>query len=293
MPWSKTRITVATVLALLLVNSALVVIFMVVQNRSTELLPLPTETGASNDANVPTTASMPAPSGEYSEDEVVLTTFVPPRPDKDGFLSLFNGRDLSGWNYNPHIWSVSNGVIIARAPLDSRSTGHYMAWAGGEVQDFELRLKVRTTAGANSGVPVRARWSGQRWLPGYQAEINRQQSGLFVIAGTGRERQLSRAGWRTVAREENGIDILDAIEQLPDADKIEAVRAAVRNGEWSDVSVVAHDTRFVVQVNGVTVVDTRDDHPVKFVPVGMLGLEYSHKQGTNDAVEFKEIRLKL
>jgi RNA polymerase sigma factor (sigma-70 family) len=278
MAWSKTKIVVTTIVTLLLVNSAALVVVLVVQHRRSQALPAP--------------VAMPAPAGAFSEDEVVLTTFSPPPPDNDGFISLFNGRDLSGWNYNPQVWSVTNGVIIARAPVDSRTTVHYMAWAGGEVQDFELRLKVRTTADANSGVPLRARWGAQRWFPGYQAEIHGQRSGLFVIAGAGRERQLSRAGWRTVAREENGADILDALEQLPDPDKIDAARTAVQSGEWCDVAVVAQGTRFVVQVNAVTVVDTRDDHPTKFFPVGMLGLEYSHRRSTNDAVEFKDIRLK-
>ena len=139
---------------------------------------------------------------------------------------------------------------------------------------------------------MRARWGEQRWFPGYQVEIHGQRSGLFVIAGSGRERQLSRAGWRTIAREENGSDILDSIEALPDAEKIDAARTAVQLGEWCDVTIVAQGTRFVVKVNGATIVDTHDDHPTKFVPMGMLGLEYSHRSGKDDAVEFKDIRLR-
>jgi hypothetical protein len=167
-----------------------------------------------------------------------------------------------------------------------------MAWAGGEVSDFELRLKVRTTADANSGIPVRARWAEQRWFPGYQAEIHGQNSGKFVIAGPGRERPLHRTGWRTTAGQEDGTNFLQSIEPLPDADKIAAARNAVQNGEWCDFAVIAQGTRFILQLNGITVVDTRDEHPTKFVPVGMLGLEYSHKQGIEDGVEFKDIRFK-
>ncbi|HEY2952989.1 MAG TPA: DUF1080 domain-containing protein [Verrucomicrobiae bacterium] len=222
----------------------------------------------------------------------MITTFVEPAPDLDGFISLFNGRDLTGWNYNPYVWSASNGVIVARAPVDSRPTVHVMAWAGGEVDDFELRLKLRTMANDNSGVPVRARWAQQRWFPGYQAEIHGQNSGLFIIAGPGRERKLSRAGWRTIAGEENGVDTLLSIEPLPDADKIPAARMAVENGEWCDFGIVAQASRFIIQLNGVTVTDTRDEHPTKFVSIGMIGFEYMHKKGIDDAVEFKDIRFK-
>jgi hypothetical protein len=183
-------------------------------------------------------------------------------------------------------------VITARAPADSPQTVHYMAWAGGEVSDFELRLKVRTIADANSGVPLRARWQQQRWFPGYQAEIHGRNTGRLVIAGAGRERQLYRTGWRTIAGEENGTDTLQSIEPLSDGDKMDAAREAVASGEWCEFVVIAQGTRFILKLNGITMVDTRDEHPTKFVPVGMLGLEYSHKRETEDAVEFKDIRFK-
>jgi RNA polymerase sigma factor (sigma-70 family) len=278
MAWSKTKIAVVTVVTLLLVNSgALVTVLLIQHNRA-----LPKQ-------NV---ASMPVPTGPFSVDEVVTTTFAEPPADKDGFISLFNGRDLSGWEYNPHVWSVVNGVITARAPADSPQTVHYMAWAGGEVGDFELRLKVRTIADANSGVPLRARWQQQRWFPGYQAEIHGRNTGRLVIAGAGRERPLYRTGWRTIAGEENGKDILQSIEPLPGADKIEAARMAVENGEWCDFGIIAQGPHVIIQLNGITVTDTRDEHPTKFVPMGMIGFEYMHKNGTNDAVEFKDIRFK-
>jgi RNA polymerase sigma factor (sigma-70 family) len=278
MAWSKTKIAVVTIATLLVVNTAALV--------SVLLLKRP-------DARQPqTAAAAPAETNQFSEDDLVMTSYTEPVPDPDGFISLFNGRDLSGWNYNPQVWSVVNGAIRARAPLDSRATVHYMAWAGGEVDDFELRLKVRTTADDNSGVPLRARWGQQRWFPGYQAEIHGQRSGLLVIAGAGRERNLSLAGWRTIAREENGKDTLESIEPLPGAEKIPEARNAMQNGEWCEVTVIAQGTRFIIQVNGVTVVDTRDEHPTKFVPSGSLGLEYSHRRGAEDAVEFKDIRFK-
>jgi RNA polymerase sigma factor (sigma-70 family) len=278
MAWSKTKITLTAVAALLILNGGIVATVLLLQDRRA---PEP-----------PPLANDLAPPAAFSEDALVTTPFTAPGPDADGFISLFNGRDLTGWNYNPQVWSVSNGVIIARAPLDSRSTVHYLAWAGGTVDDFELRLMVRTTADDNSGVPIRARWGRQRWFPGYQAEIHGQRSGLLVVAGAGRERALCIEGWRTIASEENGRDTLQRVEPLPDATKILEARAAVEQGEWSDFVVIARGPRFIIQVNGVTVTDTRDEHPTKFVPAGMLGLEYSHRHGSADAVEFKDIRFK-
>ncbi len=278
MAWSKTKIAVVSIVSLLLVNSGVLVVVVTIQHQRSQ--------------TARKSVTPPAATDSFSADEMVLTAFNSSPPDKDGFVSLFNGRDLNGWNYNPRVWFVTNGVIMARAPVDSPTTVHYMAWAGGEVDDFELRLKVRTTANDNAGVPLRARWPDQRWMPGYQAEIHGQRSGLLVIAGAGRERELCRAGWLTIAREENGLDVLDSIEPLPNAVQIDAARAAVENGEWCDFAVIAQGPHVTVRVNNIPIVDTRDEHPTKFVPAGMLGLEYSHRQRMNDAVEFKEIRMK-
>jgi hypothetical protein len=169
---------------------------------------------------------------------------------------------------------------------------HYLAWAGGVVDDFELRMRFRVGGHANSGVPLRARWAQQRWFPGYQAEIHDQRSGLLLIAGAGRERQLCREGWRTLAREENGADVLESLEPLAEAEKITAARNAVEKSEWCEFGVIAQGTHFIVLLNGVEVVDTRDEHPTKFMRRGMLGLEYTHRQGVPDFVEFRDIRLK-
>ena len=85
---------------------------------------------------------------------------------------------------------------------------------------------------------------------------------------------------------------MESIEPLPGAEKIPEVRNAVQTGEWCEVTVIAQGPRFIFRVNGVTVVDTRVEHPTKFVSSGRLGLEYSHRRGAADAVEFKDSRFK-
>jgi RNA polymerase sigma factor (sigma-70 family) len=276
MAWSKTKITVTTIVALLFINGGVLVTVFLTQKKSTP--PQPEPVSAQSDA--------------FSDQALVTTAFTESPADNEGFISLFNGRTLDGWNYNPQVWSVKDGVIVARAPLDSMTTPHYLVWAGGDVDDFELRLKVRTAENANSGVAVRARWPQQRWCPGYQAEIHGQNTGNFVIAGAGRERKLSRAGWQTIAGEADGRDTFDAVMALPDVDKIADACATVESGQWCDFVVIAQGTHFIVRLNGVTVIDTHDEHPSKFARSGVLGMEYNHRTGINDSVEFKNIRFK-
>jgi RNA polymerase sigma factor (sigma-70 family) len=272
MALSKTKIALATVVTALLLNSGVLVTVLVIQsNRAQQRQAL--ASAATAQAGWPATA-------------------VTAPPDANGFVSLFNSTDLTGWKYNPEVWSVVNGIVVGRVAPELGMQNHCLIWAGGEVDDFELHLKFRTVANANSGVSMRAPEVKYGNLPGYQAEIEGNRTGLFVVGGPGRERKLARAGWRTVAREENGKDILEQVEQLSDAAQVAQVRQAVESGEWCDYVVIAQGTHVVIVLNGVTMTDTRDEHPTKFVPRGLMGLEYTHNPGREDSVEFKDIRFK-
>ena len=75
----------------------------------------------------------------------------------DVSTSLFNGRDLTGWDGKPGWWRVEDGAITAESTAEKPCTKHnYLIWHGGEPADFELRFEYRITGG-NSGVQIRSR----------------------------------------------------------------------------------------------------------------------------------------
>ena len=57
------------------------------------------------------------------------------KPAPEGFIELFNGRDLSGWKSSPH-WTAKNGVLEHDGVSDH-------LWSIRELGDFELRLEWR------------------------------------------------------------------------------------------------------------------------------------------------------
>ena len=66
---------------------------------------------------------------------------------QDGFKSLFNGKDLSGWDGNPELWSVEEGCITGRTTgPEQLKYNQFLIWRGGVVKNFELRAKVRVSA---------------------------------------------------------------------------------------------------------------------------------------------------
>ncbi len=73
-----------------------------------------------------------------------------------GFLSMFNGKDLTGWSGKPGSWRVEHGAIVGEsAPERPCKKTHYLYWCGGEPADFILGVKIKLLAG-NSGIQFRS-----------------------------------------------------------------------------------------------------------------------------------------
>jgi hypothetical protein len=73
-------------------------------------------------------------------------------------VELFNGRDLSGWEFRDprgrECWSVSGGAIVNSPPCpDIISTRRF--------RDFKLHVEYNLDAGSNSGVYLRGRYEVQ------------------------------------------------------------------------------------------------------------------------------------
>ncbi|MFM7832975.1 MAG: DUF1080 domain-containing protein, partial [Planctomycetaceae bacterium] len=71
---------------------------------------------------------------------------------------LFNGRDLTGWQGEVAYWRVESGAIVGEIGRgQTRNHNTWLVWTGGELADFELRLRVKLTGlpAANSGIQFR------------------------------------------------------------------------------------------------------------------------------------------
>src|SRR5262245_60628087 len=78
------------------------------------------------------------------------------KPEED-FVSMFNGKDLSGWEGSPGWWHVRDGLLVAEStPEKPCERSHYLYWRGGQPQDFEMRASYRIHGDANSGIQFRS-----------------------------------------------------------------------------------------------------------------------------------------
>lgn len=201
---------------------------------------------------------------------------------ENGFTSIFNGRDLSAWDAMPGKWKVENGAITAVG--DKQGKKNWIIWRGGVLEDFELRLKFKFTAG-NSGVQVRS-YEMDRWqVRGYQVEVAAQDKmGLWhhSLAPMRHRSHLATAGQRNVIAH----DGKKSVEQLAPPEK---VQAAFREGEWNEMTIIARGPRLIQKVNGVVLADLTDAERALSRRSGLLAFQ-DHGKGTIAA--FKDIRLK-
>jgi hypothetical protein len=97
-----------------------------------------------------------------------------PKPDKDGFYSLFDGKSLDGWKVgkNADSWSVQDGMIVVHGPGPS-----HLFYEGPvhnhDFKDFHLKAMVETFPNANSGIYFHTKYQESNWPDqGFEAQVN-------------------------------------------------------------------------------------------------------------------------
>jgi hypothetical protein len=197
--------------------------------------------------------------------------------------SLFNGRDLTGWNGDPEYWRVENGAIVGETtPEKPLRQNTFIIWEGGEVGDFMLSLDFRVNGG-NSGVQYRSKvvegWS----LSGYQADIdaeNRYTGMLYEERGRG---IIARRGQRVVIRPDGRFDVVGLVGDTAE------LRSVIKPGDWNHYEITAVGNRLVHRINGRVMVEVTDEQAEARASSGRLGLQIH--TGPPMKVEFKNIVL--
>jgi hypothetical protein len=93
---------------------------------------------------------------------------------KDGWHSLFNGKDLTGWKVNeenPSAFRVTDGALHVKG---GRSHIFYAGEVNnGKFKDFEFKAKVMTKKNANSGIYFATEYQKDGWpSKGYECQVN-------------------------------------------------------------------------------------------------------------------------
>ena len=151
-------------------------------------------------------------------------------PRKDKEVSLFNGKDLTGWEaFGTELWYVEDGMIICESGPEKKygylATRNYY-------DNYDLTVEFKQEADGNSGIFVRSFIEPEAKVNGWQVEVapkGRDTGGIYESYGR---------GWL--------IKIEDAKEDI------------LKPGEWNTMRIKVNGDNVTTWLNGQEMVNFTD-----------------------------------
>lgn len=190
--------------------------------------------------------------------------------DKDGFISLFNGKDLTGWVGSTKGYGVENGVMYCKP-----RGGGYLFTAQ-EFGDFILKFDFKLPAGANNGLAIRSPLKGNPAYAGMELQILDNKA----------------KKWAKLRPVQYHGSIYDVVA---------AKRGHLKpTGQWNSQEVRAIGPKITVILNGTTILDADLEKVIKTADAKLIARHPGLKRtrghigwlGHGSRVEFRNIRIK-
>jgi hypothetical protein len=202
--------------------------------------------------------------------------FSPVQAADEGFVSLFDGKTLAGWEQRSGKaeYRVEDGAIVGKTVLN---TGNTFLCTKKQYGDFVFEFQFKVAEGMNSGVQFRSEFYDKettveidgkpRKFPadrvfGYQYEIDPSPR-----AYTGGVYDEARRGW------------------LFDLKNNETARKAFKAGEWNSARIECKGDSIKTWINGVPAADLKDGMTKK----GLIALQV-HGIGNKTEKAGEEVR---
>jgi hypothetical protein len=145
------------------------------------------------------------------------------KADAEGFIRLFNGKNLEGWKANekPEAFKVQDGHLVVQG---DRSHLFYVGPVNnGQFKDFHFKAEVMTFPNSNSGIYFHTRFQPEGWpSQGFEAQVNntyqkdpKRTGGLYGIK-----------------------DVMNT--------------ATVKDNEWFDYDIIVKGNHIQIKINGET-----------------------------------------
>jgi hypothetical protein len=197
---------------------------------------------------------------------VFSLTAVQAQKNKNGWVDLFNGKDLTGWKQlnGKAKYEVKDGAIVGTSVMD---TPNSFLTTEKDYGDFILECEVKVDNKLNSGIQIRSLSKPEHQngrVHGYQVEIDPADR-----AWSGGLYDEARRGW------------LYTLEINPPAKK------AFKRDAWNKYRIEAIGNSIRTFVNGVPVAHVIDD----MTPVGFICLQV-HSIGKDAAREGTQVMWK-
>ena len=150
---------------------------------------------------------------------------------QDGFRPLFNGRNLDGWDGDPRLWKVVDGVIEGSTEGVTLEHNTFLI-SQAKYSNFVLRAQMKLR-NHNSGIQFRSRREPDFVVAGYQMDAaeNNYWGNLYEEKGT------------------RGI-MVNSFKEIGSK--------AVKLKDWNDVEIACQGDHITIKLNGTVTVDVHD-----------------------------------
>ena len=198
-----------------------------------------------------------------------------------GFKSIFDGKDLTGWNGDPKFWSVQGGAITGKTTKENPTKGNtFIIWEG-KTGNFDLRLDYKIVGG-NSGIQYRsfkADGPDQWRIGGYQADIDSGDTFSGICYGERFRGILSLRGQKTTLTVGDDGKLKKEVEKFAEDSEVAKV---VKKEEWNSYRIVARAYKFTQFINGVKTSQVIDHDKKTRRAEGLLALQLQSYCGSRD-----------
>ncbi|MGL6194721.1 MAG: 3-keto-disaccharide hydrolase [Thermoguttaceae bacterium] len=214
-----------------------------------------------------------------------------PKPDSEGFVPLFNGKDLAGWEGDKNIWKVENGCIVGQTEAEGPKKIDYNTFLilkDKKFKNFVLKFDYRLTKGGNSGMQVRS-WVMDGDKPyrvaGYQADFDGDNNYTGIVYGE---------NYRGILAHRGQVSIIGDNHQPKEVVRYasnEELKEKIKVEEWNEYEITADGFVIVNKINGSMMSVLVDEDTKERRDEGILAIQ-AHV-GPPMKVEVKNIRIKV
>lgn len=193
---------------------------------------------------------------------VIAAILATPLLADDGWVHIFNHKDLSGWkaNENKDSFTVKDGILVVHGP---RSHLFYTGpVCNANFKNFEWKADVMTFPKANSGMYFHTEYQDAGWPnKGYEVQVNTSHSDRKKTGGL--------------------YGVVDVIDNAPSKDN-----------QWFTQHIIVKDKRIIIKVDGKITVDYTEPDNVRGARRLSAGTVAIQGHDPDSIVHYKNIMIK-
>jgi len=227
------------------------------------------------------------------------------KAEDDGFVQIFDGKTLEGWEGDPAYWSVKNGNLIGEVtPETLLENNTFIIWKGGQPVDFELKLEFRIAESGNSGINYRSEKIDTipHALRGYQADIDGKNTYTGQNYEEKKRTTLAYRGEKVIVNSQENPDASESLranvrnncwqsrEVVASLGESDSLKTKINSGDWNRMHLIVKGNRMQHYVNDVLMSDVTDNDSINRESEGHLGVQVH--VGPPMTVAYRNIQLK-